>query len=64
MASERLIVINTANPPVELKNIIVSESEATISDVPSGTAVKVTVAGRNSKGGESSATAPVEATVP
>jgi hypothetical protein len=47
-----------------LKNIIVSESEATVSDIPTGTQVKVTVSGRNSKGGESAATDPVNATVP
>jgi hypothetical protein len=48
----RVIVTNTANPPVELKNVIVSESEVTFNDLSAG-AVKVTVASRNSKGGES-----------
>jgi hypothetical protein len=58
------VVTNTATPPVELKNVIVNESEATLTDLTSGTAVKVTVASRNNKGGESAASAPVNATVP
>lgn len=62
--SYRVIVTNTATPPVQLKNQIVNESEVTFSDIPSGTAVKVTVSSRNSTGGESAATAPVNATVP
>ena len=62
--SYRIIVKNTANPPVELKNVIVNESEATISDLAAVTAIKVTVASRNTKGGESGASAPVGATVP
>jgi hypothetical protein len=62
--SYRVVVTDSATPPAELKNIIVSESEVTLNDLTSGTAVKVTVAGRNSKGGESAATAPVSATVP
>ena len=53
----------TATPPVELKNEIVTESEATYSDLPPGP-VKVTVASRNSKGGESAPCDPVSATVP
>jgi hypothetical protein len=62
--SFRLVITNTANPPAVIKDIIVTESEATITDIPSGTAVKATVSGRNSKGGESAATDPVNATVP
>jgi hypothetical protein len=63
-SSYRVVVTNSATPPAELKNIIVSESEVTLNDLTSGTAVKVTVAGRNSKGGESAGTAAVSATVP
>jgi hypothetical protein len=59
----RVIVTNAANPPVELKNEIVSESEVTYNDLPAGS-VKITVASRNSKEGESAATAPVNGTVP
>ena len=62
--SYRVIVKNTATPPVELKNVIVNESEATLTDLTSGTAVKITVASRNTKGGESAASPPVSATVP
>jgi hypothetical protein len=62
-ASYRVIVTNTANPPAELKNVIVSESEVTFNDLAPGT-VKITIASRNSKGGESAASAPVNGTVP
>jgi hypothetical protein len=62
--SYRVIVTNTANPPAELKNDIVNDSEVTYDDLTSGAAIKVTVSGRNSKGGESAETAPVNATVP
>lgn len=62
--SYRVIVTNTATPPVDLKNMIVNESEATISDLAAGTAIKLTVASRNTKGGESAASPPVSATVP
>ncbi len=62
--SYRVVVTNTATPPAELKNTIVSESEVMFNDLPAGTAIKVTVSGRNSKGGESAATPSVNATVP
>jgi hypothetical protein len=63
--SYRVIVKNTANPPVELSNTIVNESEATLTNLASGAAVKTTVASRNFKAGESAASdPPVSATVP
>jgi hypothetical protein len=55
--SFRVIVNNTPNPPVELKNTIVTESEVTFGDLPPGP-VKITIASRNSKGGESGPSAP------
>lgn len=62
--SYRVIVTNTATPPVELKNeIIHEESETTFNDLPVGP-VKVTVSSRNSDGGESGPCAPVNVTVP
>lgn len=61
--SYRVIITNTANPPVELKNEIVDESEVTYNDLPPGP-VKITVTSRNSNGGESAASDPVNATVP
>jgi hypothetical protein len=61
--SYRLVIMSTGNPPVELKNQIVSESEASANNLPPGP-VKITVTARNSKGGESAASAPVTATVP
>jgi hypothetical protein len=61
--SFRIIITNTATPPVELKNEIVTESEATYTDLPPGP-IKATVAARNSKGGESAPCDPVNATVP
>jgi hypothetical protein len=61
--SYRVVIMSTANPPVELKNEIVSESEATYNDLAPGP-VKITVTARNSKGGESAPSAPVTATVP
>ena len=61
--SYRVIVTNTANPPAELKNTIVSESEVTFNDLPPGP-VKIAIASRNSKGGQSAASAPVNGTVP
>jgi hypothetical protein len=48
-----LIKRNVVNTP-ELKNIIVTESEVTVSDIDSATPITVTVSARNSKGGESS----------
>jgi hypothetical protein len=57
-----LIKRNVVNTP-ELKNIIVTESEVTVSDIDSATPITVTVSSRNSKGGESSPTDPVNATV-
>jgi hypothetical protein len=51
-------------PSTQLKNFIVTESEAALNDLISGTPIQVTVAGRNSKGGESAPAAPVSATVP
>jgi hypothetical protein len=49
---------------VELKNEIVHDaSEVTFNDLPPGQ-VKITIAARNSKGGESAASDPVTATVP
>jgi hypothetical protein len=54
-----------ATPPTtQLKNFIVTDSEAALNDLTSGSAIEATVAGRNSKGGESAATAAVGATVP
>ena len=61
--SYRLIITNTANPPVVLKNEIFQESEATISALPPGP-IKVTVSARNADGGESAASDPVDGTVP
>ena len=58
-----LIKRNVVNTP-ELKNIIVTESEVTVSDLDSATPITVTVSARNSKGGASSPTEPVNATVP
>ena len=43
--------------------MIVNDSELTFNDLPAR-AIKVTVAGRNSKGGESAPSAPVNGTVP
>jgi hypothetical protein len=49
---------------VELKNEIVHDaSEVTFNDLPPGQ-VKITIAARNSKGGESAASEPVNTTVP
>jgi hypothetical protein len=62
-ASYRVIITAVAGGP-ELKNEIVHDaSEVTFNDLPPGQ-VKITVAARNSKGGESAASAPVTATVP
>jgi hypothetical protein len=58
-----LIKRNVVNSP-ELKNIIVTESEVTVSDIASATPITVTVSARNSKGGESNPTEPVNAAVP
>jgi hypothetical protein len=58
-----LIKRNVVNNP-ELKNIIVTESEVAVNDIDSATPITVTVSSRNSKGGESSPTDPVNATVP
>lgn len=58
-----LIKRNVVNNP-ELKNVIVTESEVTVSDIASATPIIVAVSSRNSKGGESGATDPVNATVP
>ncbi len=62
--SYRVVIKKNAPGNPELKNVIVSDSEVTISDIPAGTQVIVTVCGRNSKGGESSPTPPVNGTVP
>ena len=51
------------NPPAELKNEIINDSEVTYNDLPPGP-VKKTITSRNSKGGESAPRAPVSATVP
>jgi hypothetical protein len=60
----RVIITNTASPPVELKNeIIHEERETTFSDLPPGP-VKVTVSARNSDGGETAPIDPVTATIP
>ena len=48
----------------ELKNVIVTDSEATITDIPAATQIIVTVSGRNSKGRESAPSTPVNGTVP
>jgi hypothetical protein len=62
-ATYRVIVTNTANPPVELKNVIVSESEITFNDLSPGP-VQITVTSRNSNGGESGPSSPASGTVP
>ncbi|HEV2806571.1 MAG TPA: fibronectin type III domain-containing protein [Chthoniobacterales bacterium] len=62
--SYRIIITNTATPPVELKNeIIHSESEVTYTDLPPGP-IRATVSSRNSDGGESAPSDPVDGTVP
>ncbi len=62
----RVIVTDTATPPVQLANEIVHESEAnlTLDTLPSGTAVRITVSARNRTGGESGPSTPVNSTVP
>ena len=62
--SYRVVVKKNVAGNPELKNLIVNDSEVTISDIPSGTQIIVTVTGRNSKGGESGPTDPVNGTVP
>ena len=62
--SYRVIIKKNAAGNPELKNLIVTDSEATITDIPSGTQIIVTIAGRNSKGGESGPSAPLNTTVP
>ena len=49
---------------MQLKEVIMNESEATISDLATGTAVKITVASRNIGAGESSPNDPGPARVP
>jgi hypothetical protein len=61
--SFRVIVTNTANPPVGHKNVIVTDSEVTFNDLAPGP-VKITITSRNSKGGESGPSATVSGTVP
>jgi hypothetical protein len=46
------------DPPVVLEEKIVTESEATLTTIPSGTQFNVTVTSRNSKGGESAPSDP------
>jgi hypothetical protein len=62
--SYRVVIKKNAAGNPELKNVIVTDSEVTISDIAAGTQIIVTVSGRNSKGGESGATPPVNGTVP
>ena len=62
--SYRVVIKGTGPGNPELKNLIVTESEVTVNDLPSGTPISVTVSARNSKGGESSPTNPVTSTVP
>jgi len=62
--SYRVQASRTLPPLTELKNVIVTDSEVTLTDIPSGIAIKVTVSGRNSKGGESAPSTPVNGTVP
>jgi hypothetical protein len=57
------VIISAVAGGQELKNEIVNdESEAMFSNLPPGQ-VKITIAGRNAKGGESAASEPVTATV-
>jgi hypothetical protein len=62
--SYRVLIKKNAPGNPELKNIIVNDSEATVTDIASGTQIIVTVSGRNSKGGESGETDPANGTVP
>jgi hypothetical protein len=64
--SYRATIFNTATPPVQLAEAIVHESEAmfTLASTPAGTAIKVVVTARNTKGGESAGSAPASGTVP
>ena len=58
------VIITAVAGGAELKNEIVHDaSEVTFNDLPPGQ-VKITIAARNSKGGESAPSAPVTATVP
>jgi hypothetical protein len=58
------VIITAVAGGQELKNeIIHDESEVTFNDLPPGP-VKITIAARNSDGGESAASVPVTATVP
>jgi hypothetical protein len=60
----RVTVNDTATPPNQLAEQIGTESECTFPGLASGTAVKVTVTGRNSTGGESGPSAPGSGAVP
>jgi hypothetical protein len=62
--SYRVTVTNTFTPPVVLEEKIVTESEATLTDLASGAQIKITITSRNSKGGESGPSDPVSGTVP
>jgi hypothetical protein len=62
--SYRVTVTKATPPTTRLKNLIVTDSEAALNDLPSGIPIAVTVSGRNSKGGESAETSPVTTTVP
>ena len=62
--SYRVLVKNTANPPVTLVDEIVKESEFNLNTVASGTAIKVTITARNKNGGESAESDPASGTVP
>jgi len=62
--SYRVIIKKNAAGNPELKNVIVTDSEATITDIPAATQIIVTVSGRNSKGGESAPSAAGNGTVP
>ena len=63
-AGYRVTVTDTATPPKQLAELLVAESEATFTDLPSGTAIKVVVTARNSSGGESGPSAPATGNVP
>jgi hypothetical protein len=60
----RVTVNDTATPQNQLAEQIVTESECTFMALPSGTAIKVIVTGRNSSGGESGPSDPASGTVP
>ena len=54
----RVTITDLATPPNELASEIAEESEHTFSGLVAGTDIRVTVTARNTKGGESGASAP------